>query len=268
MPACTSEQERRSRPGIVLLGHTLPASRKGFPGRTAGNRRSSPGPGPRGLRARRAEFVDIRRHPTPMTLERIDPDGLASPDTYPRCHRLGGVDSCSSRGRSPRTRSATSSVPMAFDSGAPGILQPGAGARGSWCEHRSGCEARSLRRRLARGASSGDRGGTSALFGDHKPVETLLGVETLAHPGCLLEVEANRRDRRLTDSLRRSARFVPLDDPLRMLKKRGRSSLTGDASVERERPRRDGRAADGDQARSARLRPQAALTDLRHAPSP
>jgi enamine deaminase RidA (YjgF/YER057c/UK114 family) len=30
----------------------------------------------------------------------------------------------------------------------------------------------------------------AALFRDHKPVDTLLGVETLAHPGCLLEVEA------------------------------------------------------------------------------
>lgn len=29
-----------------------------------------------------------------------------------------------------------------------------------------------------------------ALIGDHKAVDTLLGVETLAHPGCLLEVEA------------------------------------------------------------------------------
>ena len=29
-----------------------------------------------------------------------------------------------------------------------------------------------------------------ALLGDHKPVDTLLGVETLAHPGCLVEVDA------------------------------------------------------------------------------
>jgi enamine deaminase RidA (YjgF/YER057c/UK114 family) len=29
-----------------------------------------------------------------------------------------------------------------------------------------------------------------ALFGDHKPVDTLLGVDTLAHPGYLIEVEA------------------------------------------------------------------------------
>ena len=28
------------------------------------------------------------------------------------------------------------------------------------------------------------------LFGDHKPVDTLLGVETLAHPCCMLEIEA------------------------------------------------------------------------------
>jgi enamine deaminase RidA (YjgF/YER057c/UK114 family) len=32
--------------------------------------------------------------------------------------------------------------------------------------------------------------GRMALFGDHKPADTLVGVEALAHPGCLIEVEA------------------------------------------------------------------------------
>lgn len=32
--------------------------------------------------------------------------------------------------------------------------------------------------------------GRLALFGDHKPADTLVGVEALAHPGCLIEVEA------------------------------------------------------------------------------
>jgi enamine deaminase RidA (YjgF/YER057c/UK114 family) len=32
--------------------------------------------------------------------------------------------------------------------------------------------------------------GRTALFGDHKPADTLLGVQALAHPGCLIEVEA------------------------------------------------------------------------------
>jgi enamine deaminase RidA (YjgF/YER057c/UK114 family) len=32
--------------------------------------------------------------------------------------------------------------------------------------------------------------GRMALFGDHKPADTLVGVETLAHPGCLIEIEA------------------------------------------------------------------------------
>jgi enamine deaminase RidA (YjgF/YER057c/UK114 family) len=32
--------------------------------------------------------------------------------------------------------------------------------------------------------------GRVALFGDHKPADTLVGVETLAHPGCLIEIEA------------------------------------------------------------------------------
>ena len=29
-----------------------------------------------------------------------------------------------------------------------------------------------------------------AVFGDHKPADTLLGIETLAYPGYLIEVEA------------------------------------------------------------------------------
>lgn len=29
-----------------------------------------------------------------------------------------------------------------------------------------------------------------ALFKDHKPVDALIGVKTLAHPGCLIEIEA------------------------------------------------------------------------------
>ena len=34
------------------------------------------------------------------------------------------------------------------------------------------------------------REGRVALFGDHKPADTLVGVEALAHPDCLIEVEA------------------------------------------------------------------------------
>jgi enamine deaminase RidA (YjgF/YER057c/UK114 family) len=30
----------------------------------------------------------------------------------------------------------------------------------------------------------------ASLFGAHKPADTLVGVETLAHPGCLIEIEA------------------------------------------------------------------------------
>jgi enamine deaminase RidA (YjgF/YER057c/UK114 family) len=29
-----------------------------------------------------------------------------------------------------------------------------------------------------------------ALFEDHKPADALIGVKTLAHPGCLIEIEA------------------------------------------------------------------------------
>lgn len=30
----------------------------------------------------------------------------------------------------------------------------------------------------------------AGVFGAHKPADSLIGVETLAHPGCLIEVEA------------------------------------------------------------------------------
>ena len=30
----------------------------------------------------------------------------------------------------------------------------------------------------------------AAVFKDHKPADALIGVETLAHPGCLIEIEA------------------------------------------------------------------------------
>jgi enamine deaminase RidA (YjgF/YER057c/UK114 family) len=32
--------------------------------------------------------------------------------------------------------------------------------------------------------------GRVAVFGTHKPVDAIVGVETLAHPGCLIEIEA------------------------------------------------------------------------------
>jgi enamine deaminase RidA (YjgF/YER057c/UK114 family) len=32
--------------------------------------------------------------------------------------------------------------------------------------------------------------GRVALFGDHKPADALIGVKTLAHPGCLIEIDA------------------------------------------------------------------------------
>ena len=32
--------------------------------------------------------------------------------------------------------------------------------------------------------------GRVALFGGHKPTDALIGIEKLAHPGCLIEIEA------------------------------------------------------------------------------
>jgi enamine deaminase RidA (YjgF/YER057c/UK114 family) len=34
------------------------------------------------------------------------------------------------------------------------------------------------------------RSARAAVFGDHKPADVLIGVQALAHPGCLIEVEA------------------------------------------------------------------------------
>jgi enamine deaminase RidA (YjgF/YER057c/UK114 family) len=34
------------------------------------------------------------------------------------------------------------------------------------------------------------RAGRAAVFGDHRPTDALIGVVSLAHPGCLIEVEA------------------------------------------------------------------------------
>jgi enamine deaminase RidA (YjgF/YER057c/UK114 family) len=32
--------------------------------------------------------------------------------------------------------------------------------------------------------------GRAALFGEHRPADTLVGVAALAHPGCMIEVDA------------------------------------------------------------------------------
>jgi enamine deaminase RidA (YjgF/YER057c/UK114 family) len=32
--------------------------------------------------------------------------------------------------------------------------------------------------------------GMESLFGDHRPADALVGVERLAHPGCMIEVDA------------------------------------------------------------------------------
>jgi len=34
------------------------------------------------------------------------------------------------------------------------------------------------------------RAARAAVFGDYKPADALVGVQSLAHPGCLIEVEA------------------------------------------------------------------------------
>ena len=49
---------------------------------------------------------------------------------------------------------------------------------------------RELEYALHRGYLPAIEAGRVMLFGNHKPVDALIGVKTLAHPGCLIEIEA------------------------------------------------------------------------------
>lgn len=126
-----------------------------------------------------------------MTLERIDPEGLARPETYThvviatgsRLVFVAGQVAEDEEGNVVGRDDFAGQARQAFSN--LGLALAGAGASphevarlgifvvGLRDEHLPAIEAARV-----------------ALFGDHKPVDTLLGVDTLAHPGCLLEVEA------------------------------------------------------------------------------
>ena len=55
---------------------------------------------------------------------------------------------------------------------------------------RSGRQDHDLRRSPPARAPAGHRAGQKHLFGEHKPADTVVGVETLAGPGYLIEVDA------------------------------------------------------------------------------
>ncbi len=126
-----------------------------------------------------------------MTLENIDPEGLAKPETYThvviatgsRLVFVAGQVAEDEEGNVVGRDDFSAQARQVFSN--LGRALAGAGAAPEQVarlgifvvalreEHLPAIEAARVR-----------------LFGDHKPVDTLLGVDTLAHPGCLLEVDA------------------------------------------------------------------------------
>jgi enamine deaminase RidA (YjgF/YER057c/UK114 family) len=125
-----------------------------------------------------------------MPVELINPDDLPTPASYTHVAVASGSQLVFIAGQVPMTARAGSSVPAISPSSAPGVLEP--------------------RPRLAAAGATPDQvaritiyvvdhrpeylplisAARIAVFGDHKPPDTLLGVKALAEPGYLIEVEA------------------------------------------------------------------------------
>lgn len=126
-----------------------------------------------------------------MPLERLNPDGLSRPQTYTQVVVASGSRLVFVAGQvaedeqgnlvgaddlAMQARRAFANVGRALEAG---------GARPDQVtkltifvvDFRAGC-------------LPAIEAGRSAVFGDIRPADTLVGVETLAHPGCLIEVEA------------------------------------------------------------------------------
>ena len=126
-----------------------------------------------------------------MALERINPDGLATPQTYTHVVVATGSTMVFVAGQVAEDSEGNLVGPgdialqarQAFAN--VGRALGGAGARpdqvakltifvvGLRPEYLPAIEA-----------------GRVALFGNHKPADALVGVQGLAHPGCLIEIEA------------------------------------------------------------------------------
>lgn len=129
--------------------------------------------------------------PCGMTLEHIDPEGLAKPESYThvvagRASRLvfvAGQVAEDASGNVVGRDDFAAQARQAFSN--LGRALTAAGARP---EHvaRLGIYVVGLREDHLPAIEAA----RAAVFDDHKPVDTLLGVEALAHPGCLLEVDA------------------------------------------------------------------------------
>jgi enamine deaminase RidA (YjgF/YER057c/UK114 family) len=126
-----------------------------------------------------------------MTLERIDPEGLARPETYThvvvaegsRLVFVAGQVAEDEDGHVVGHDDFPTQARQAFSN--LGRALAGAGARPDQVA-RLGIFVVALHEDRLPAIETA----RVALFGDHKPVDTLLGVETLAHPGCLVEIEA------------------------------------------------------------------------------
>lgn len=126
-----------------------------------------------------------------MTLECIDPDGLTRPETYShvvvaagsRLVFVAGQVAEDEDGNVVGRNDFATQARQAFSN-----LGRALAAAGANPEHvaRLGIFVIALQEKHLPAIEAA----RVALFGDHKPVDTLLGVEKLAHPGCLLEVDA------------------------------------------------------------------------------
>jgi enamine deaminase RidA (YjgF/YER057c/UK114 family) len=126
-----------------------------------------------------------------MTLDPIDPPDLATPQTYSqvvvatgsRLVFVAGQVAEDADGRLVGPGDLATQARQAFDNVGRALAAAGARAdevakltifvAGLQDEHLPAIEA-----------------ARAAVFGDHKPADALIGVATLAHPGCLIEVEA------------------------------------------------------------------------------
>jgi enamine deaminase RidA (YjgF/YER057c/UK114 family) len=126
-----------------------------------------------------------------MTLERINPRGLAEPQTYTHVVVAEGSKLVFIAGQVAEDEEGNVVGPNDFPTQAHQAfsnLGRALAAAGASPEQvaRLGIFVVALREEHLPAIEVG----RAALLGDHKPVDTLLGVDTLAHPGCLLEVDA------------------------------------------------------------------------------
>jgi enamine deaminase RidA (YjgF/YER057c/UK114 family) len=126
-----------------------------------------------------------------MTLELINPDGLATPQSYTHVVAATGSRLVFVAGQV--AEDAAGNLVGAGDVGAQALLAfanvgralAAAGARPDQVARISIYVVGLSPEQLATIEAA-----RIAVFGEHKPADTLLGVETLAEPGRLVEVEA------------------------------------------------------------------------------